>query len=152
MNGSSDPDDSGDGGGALEIGRYTRPFWSALSEGDFLVHECRDCNRAFFPPAPVCPHCGATEVEWVEASGEAELYSFTRQHTAPPGFDAPVLLGLVELAEGPRVLCAIEGEYGDLELGQAVELVATEYDEGFDRGDLSGEAFFAARPVHDRSE
>ena len=127
--------------------RYTLPFWEALSEGRFLVHRCRECSEAFFPPAPVCPNCGDRDVEWYEASGRGRLHSFTRQHTAPPGFEAPRVVGLVELEAGPRLLAPIGADYDSLSIGAAVEVVPTEYDADYDRGPLAEFPFFEALPV-----
>ena len=131
---------------ATTVERYTARFWAALDNGEFLFHRCGDCERAFFPPTPVCPHCGATDVAWETADGMGTLYSFTRQHTAPPGFEPGDVLGIIELVEGPRVLVLVEAAYDDLTIGQTVELVPVEYEAGFDRGDLDGQPYFVARP------
>jgi hypothetical protein len=40
----------------------------------------------------------------------------------------------------------IEGPYESLAIGTDVEIVITEYDEDFDRGELSGYPMFAASP------
>lgn len=130
-------------------GRYSVPFWEALADDRFLVHRCESCASAFFPPAPVCPHCGSQSVEWHEVSGRGQLYSFTRQHTAPPGFEAPLVVGTVELAAGPRLLAPVAAEYDDLAIGTPVEVVATEYDPDYDRGALSEYPFFEAVPSED---
>lgn len=129
-----------------DAGRYTDPFWDALEEDRFLLHRCRDCEEAFFPPAPVCPRCGRTDVAWVEADGQGRLVSFTRQHVAPPGFEAPLALGIVELVEGPRLLAGLPQDAAP-SLDATVELTAVGYDAGYDRGDRSGRPFFAARIV-----
>lgn len=128
-------------------GRYTTPFWEGLSDGRFLVHRCGSCSETFFPPAPVCPHCGGHDVEWHEVSGAGTLYSFTRQHTTPPGFEAPVVVGLVELEAGPRLLVPIDADYEALSIGTAVEVRPTRYDAAYDRGPLEGYPFFEAVPV-----
>lgn len=95
---------------------------------------------------PVCPHCGATDVTWEATDGMGTLYSFTRQYTAPPGFEPGNVLGIIELVEGPRVLAPVEAAYDNLTIGQTVELVIVEYETEFDRGDLDGRPYFAARP------
>lgn len=129
-----------------DAGRYTGYFWDALADDRFLLHRCLDCEEMFFPPAPVCPHCGRTDVEWAEADGRGRLVSFTRQHIAPPGFTAPVALGIVELAEGPRLLAPLVDDASP-ELDAPVELTAVAYDADFDRGELADRPFFAARPI-----
>ena len=127
--------------------RYSVPFWEALAEDRFLVHRCGACASAFLPPAPVCPHCGSRSVEWEAVDGRGELYAFTRQHTAPPGFEAPLVVGTVELAAGPRLLAPVAADYNDLSIGTPVEVVPTEYEPDYDRGALSEYPFFEAVPT-----
>jgi len=121
---------------------YTDPFWEALDEGRFLIQGCDDCGEAFFPPAPVCPACHSEAVAWVESTAEGELYTFTRQHRTAAGFDSPVVLGTVVLAEGPRLLVWMDDDYDDLSIGAPVELRPVEYEGGFDRGRLGAYPFF----------
>jgi len=132
-------------------GRYSMPFWEALAEDRFLVHCCGSCGSDFFPPAPVCPHCGCQSVEWQGVDGRGRLYSFTRQHTAPPGFEVPLVVGTVELAAGPRLLAPVDAEYDDLTIGTPVEVVPTEYDLAYDQGALSQYPFFEAVSTADAS-
>jgi len=124
---------------------YTKRFWDALRSGTFLLGSCDTCQDAHFPPAPVCPHCGA-DADTTAAEGTGTLYSFSRQHRTAPAFDSPITIGTVELAEGPRVLMRIQGAYESLEIGKEVEILVTEYREDYDRGPLSGYPMFAARP------
>ena len=127
--------------------RYTLRFWAALEDGRFLAHGCEACGRTFFPPAPVCPTCGSRAVDWREVDPRGHLYTFTRQHVTPPGFPAPLVVGLTELAAGPRLLAPVGADYDDLRIGAAVELRPTEYEHDYDRGDLSGYPYFEAVPV-----
>lgn len=128
----------------LMVGGYTDPFWEALEEGQFLLQRCPNCETAYFPPAPVCPHCHSETVEWVESSGTGELYAFTCQHRTAPGVPAPVVLCIVELDEGPRLLAQVAADYEDLTLGDRVKLQARAYEDGVDRGRLSDRPFFQA--------
>ena len=127
-------------------GRYSVPFWEALAEGRFLVHCCGSCGSDFFPPAPVCPHCGCQSVEWQEVDGRGRLYSFTRQHRTALGFDSPTVMGIVELDVGPRLLAPVAANYDDLTIGQSVQLDPWPYNHDYDRGDRDGDPFFAAVP------
>lgn len=126
--------------------RYTLPFWEALTEGRFLAHDCAACSTVFFPPAPVCPACGDRAVDWVEVRPRGRLYSFTRQHATPPGFEAPLVVGLVELDAGPRVLAPVAAPFDSLSIGTVVELEPVAYDREYDRGALSDYPFFEAVP------
>jgi len=121
---------------------YTDPFWEALEDDRFLIQACEDCGQAYFPPAPVCPECHADSVEWVESSAEGELYAFTKQHQTAAGFDSPIVLGTVELAEGPRVLVRIDADYDELSIGAPIELRPVEYEGSAERGRLEDRPFF----------
>lgn len=122
----------------------TDRFWDALADDQFLIRRCSDCEEAFFPPGPVCPHCHSKAVSWAESSAVGTVFSFTRQHATAPMFDDELVVGLVELEDGPRVLSAFESPYEDLEIGARVRLAAVEYDQEFDRGRREEDPFFVA--------
>ncbi|WP_246084382.1 Zn-ribbon domain-containing OB-fold protein [Salinadaptatus halalkaliphilus] len=121
------------------------PFWDALEDDRFLLPSCEDCGEAFFPPSRACPHCHATDIEWLESEGVGTLYAFTRQHRTAPGVPSPNVLGIVELEDGPRLLAQFASEYDDLEIGATVTLQTREYAGTVDRGRLEGRPFFEAR-------
>ncbi|MDF9746219.1 Zn-ribbon domain-containing OB-fold protein [Natrinema salsiterrestre] len=126
---------------------YTRPFWESLRDGTVLIHACESCDERFFPPSPICPHCHSTDVDWAETTGRGTLYSFTRTHATATAFDDELVIGLVELADGPKLLAPIDASYDALEIGDDVRIEAAEYDVEHDRGWLEGYPFFAARPL-----
>lgn len=125
----------------------TDPFWEALAEGRFVIPVCGECDEAFFPPAAVCPRCHADSVTWTESDATGELYAFTRQHRTAPGFDSPIVLGIVTLTEGPRLLARIDADVEDLSIGTTVRLVPRPAGDGIDRGRLADRPYFAARLV-----
>ncbi len=49
-------------------------------------------------------------MDWVPLDGNCTLVTFTEVHFAPPQFqaEAPYLLGLADLKEGPRVFAPID--------------------------------------------
>lgn len=124
---------------------YTRPFWESLREGTLLIHSCADCDQRFFPPSPICPHCHSSGVDWAETTGRGTLYSFTRTHATAAGFDDELVVGVVELDEGPRLLAPIDESYDALEIGDRISIEPTEYDADYDRGWLAEYPFFEAR-------
>jgi uncharacterized OB-fold protein len=126
---------------------YTQPFWEGLEEGAILIHACKRCERRFFPPSPVCPHCHATDVEWVETAGRGMLFSFTRTHATAAAFPDELVVGTVELEEGPKLLAPIDEPYSALEIGDPVRIEPTEYEVDHDRGWLEGYPFFTARKL-----
>jgi uncharacterized OB-fold protein len=93
----------------------TAEYWAAARRGVILLQRCGDCGAVLHPPAPVCPGGAGHELEWFEASGRGRLASFTSVvHAVHPAVQdrLPYLIALVELEEGPRIIC-------NLALGQA---------------------------------
>lgn len=97
-----------------EPGRYlpqptpeTQHFWDGAKQGELRLQRCADCSHAYFPPRPFCPACGSRSVGVFAASGKARLYSYVIHHRAPPGFEAPYAIAVVELEEGPRMMTNI---------------------------------------------
>jgi uncharacterized OB-fold protein len=90
----------------------TEPYWAAAKEGKLLIQRCNACERPFFYPRPFCPHCWSDDVEWIEASGRATLYTWSvvRQNDLPPWpTRVPYVAAVVDLEEGPRMLTNVEG-------------------------------------------
>lgn len=97
----------------------TEPFWQACAAGRLTVQRCTACGHHQFYPRPFCLACEATQLGWVDVSGEATIYSITRvrlpvNEDLPP----PYLLALVDLDEGPRLLTNIEAD--DAAIGDRV--------------------------------
>lgn len=87
----------------------TAPYWNAARDGLLRIQRCLTCTTAYFYPRPFCPECGSDDVEWFTASGEATLASYVISERAAPGFEAPYVIAIVELAEGPRMMTNIVG-------------------------------------------
>ena len=87
----------------------TQPFWDGCNQGILRINRCNACNDAYFPPAPICPHCSSTDVKFFDASGEATLYSYTIQQKPPDlwGTQGPRSVALVKLLEGPMLTSSI---------------------------------------------
>ena len=126
---------------------YTEPFWEALRDDTFLIHASEECGARFFPPSPLCPHCHSSAVTWHESEAVGTLYSFTRTHATAEPFDDELVVGVVELAEGPKLLAPIDEPYESLRIGAEVRLEAEPYEVDYDRGWLSSYPFFVARTL-----
>src|SRR3546814_11589420 len=72
-----------------------------------MLQRARGSGAYIFYPRGAEPRTGATDLDWVEASGRGIVYSVTVQRNRPPVPDAS--LALVDLAEGPRMLTRIDG-------------------------------------------
>lgn len=87
----------------------TRHFWDGAKAGKLLLQRCGDTGRVYFPPRPFSPFTGTRNVEVVEASGRATLYSYVIHHRPVPGFTPPYAIAVVQLEEGPRMMTNIVG-------------------------------------------
>lgn len=88
----------------------TQRFWDGCAAGELWIQRCTSCEQHYFYPRMVCPHCSSRDVEWVQASGRATLYSYVISHRPARGFDeVPYVIAVVELAEGPRMMTNVVG-------------------------------------------
>lgn len=104
-------------------------FWAAAAEGRLLIQECPACGHRQFYPRALCTACGASP-EWLEASGRGTVHTFTvvRQQGLPAfRDDAPYVVGVIELEEGPRMMGNVTGcSVDDVAVGMAVRAYAVE--------------------------
>jgi uncharacterized OB-fold protein len=82
-------------------------FAKALREGKFLGLKCNQCSEYTVPPQKVCSQCQSEDMEVVELSRDGEIRTFTVIHIPAEGFEAPYIVALVELQEGPWVTANI---------------------------------------------
>lgn len=87
----------------------TRHWWDGAAAGELRLQRCGACGDAYFPPQPWCPHCASDDVGVFVASGRATLYSYVISQLPAPGFDAPYVIAVVSLEEGPRLLTSLVG-------------------------------------------
>jgi uncharacterized OB-fold protein/acyl dehydratase len=107
-------------------------FWfEGVQDGKLLIQRCTGCERLRHPPGPACPTCGSFDWDTVEASGRGTVYSFTvNHHPEVPAFDYPLAVGLIELAEGVRLVANVIGvEPDEIEIGQLVQVEFTVFDD-----------------------
>jgi uncharacterized OB-fold protein len=84
------------------------PFFAGCREGVLRLQHCGACGGWQFYPRPFCVHCGADGPAWREASGRGRIASFTVVRRALSGaYEAPYVVALVDLAEGPRLMSHI---------------------------------------------
>ena len=89
-----------------------------LDQGRFLLQRCAGCMRHVFYPRELCPHCGATALDWVEASGNGTVHAVTTVRRKPEaGGDYNV--SLVDLDEGVRMMSRVESS-GAVAIGDRV--------------------------------
>ena len=92
------------------VSPWAKPFWDATAIGILKIQKCSKCDMNIFYPRLYCPSCGSKEIEWIEALGTGNVYSFTVvENNAPSAFivDMPYVVAVVELDEGIRMLTNI---------------------------------------------
>lgn len=116
------------------VNRDNAGFWEGVGRHEFLVQRCDTCETLRFPWLPGCNACGSSDWTAVEACGEGTVYSYVVMHhpsfpaftvseETPEGTAGPYAVGLVELAEGVRVISNITGVPQDkVRIGMPVTL------------------------------
>lgn len=96
----------------------TRSFWDAARDGKLLIGRNTRTGKVHYPPRPICPFDDEGEVEYVPASGEGTIYTFSVMRAK-----TPYAIAYVELAEGPRIMTNIVGcDFGSIRIGQKVRV------------------------------
>ena len=81
-------------------------YWEKAKQHELWLRKCEDCGNAYFYPRDISPCCFSKNTSWIQASGNASLYTYAIVHRAPhQGFadEAPFVTAIVELEEGPRM-------------------------------------------------
>jgi len=97
-----------------------KEFFEHLAAGRFMLQRSRSTGGYVFYPRVAEPGTGATDLEWVVASGRGVVYSTTviRQKPPTPNYN----LALIDLAEGPRMMARVEGiAPEDVKIGMPVQ-------------------------------
>jgi uncharacterized OB-fold protein len=115
-----------------------REFWEGAHRGELRIQRCTTCGKHQHYARSLCSHCGADTLEWVTATGEGTVYSFTvvRQQGVPPFNErVPFVVACVDLVEdGARMIAAMPNvDPDDAHIGMRVraEFRATDDEVGF---------------------
>ncbi|GAA1420400.1 hypothetical protein GCM10009601_18850 [Streptomyces thermospinosisporus] len=113
------------------VNRDNAGFWEGVARHRLLIQRCTGCGTLRFPWLPGCNGCGSLEWDTVEASGEGTVYSYVVMHHPPfPAFDPPYAVGLIELAEGVRMIAdVVDVPCDQVRIGMPVRLEFRRYDE-----------------------
>jgi uncharacterized OB-fold protein len=95
------------------------------------ARRCAECGKLSINAA-TCRFCGAEGGEPVDLSGRGRLLSWTVIRVAPARYaaEAPYAIGLLELAEGPRITARLGGAPEHLVAGQPMALIAVDATRG----------------------
>ncbi|WP_405967504.1 OB-fold domain-containing protein [Streptomyces sp. NBC_00015] len=113
------------------VNRDNAGFWEGVRRHRLLVQCCTACDTLRFPWLPGCNACGSPEWDTVEAAGEGTVFSYVVMHHPPfPAFSPPYAIGLIELAEGVRIISnVVDVPYDKVRIGMPVELEFRSYDD-----------------------
>jgi uncharacterized OB-fold protein len=116
-----------------DVGAAGAPFWAAARDHRLVVQHCPRCDRFQHFPRAWCTNCLNEELEFVDASGDGTIYSFTViRRAANPTFAGrvPYVYALVDLDEGVRVTTNIVGcDASDVRVGQRVRVCFEDVDD-----------------------
>ena len=84
----------------------SRPYWDGLKGHRLLFQRCVTCQTLRHYPRPVCDNCFSSEYDWLEATGQGKVYSWTVNHHAfHHAFknEVPFITVTVDMEEGVRM-------------------------------------------------
>lgn len=112
--------------GLTESSPESAEYWAGIACGELRLKRCLRCRRYLHPRRMACPDCYLAGVEWSQASGRGEVYSFSVIHRAPtPALQAiaPYCVGIVLLEEGVHLFTRLIFSPGaEPAVGQEVEV------------------------------
>ena len=95
----------------MEAKLFFREYNENLRQGRLSGLKCSGCGELSAQPRLVCAKCGGLDLEAVELKGGGTIQTFTVNYVAAEGreSEAPYIVAIVELDEGPWVMGNISG-------------------------------------------
>jgi uncharacterized OB-fold protein len=108
------------------------PFWEAAKRGVLMVQRDRATGELQWPPRSRRVPDWEHDVEWVQVSGEATLYTFSVVHRSSHAYmTTPYVLAIVELPGGAYMLTRlVEVDPEEVEIGMPLEVAWEQLDSG----------------------
>jgi uncharacterized OB-fold protein len=104
---------------------FSKAFWDAAREKRLLLQYDPRNKKYQFIPRPTSVYDGRRQLEWREASGRGEIFSFLIASHANPPFrgHTPFAIALVTLLEGVNIMAnVVNCEVNELRIGLPVNL------------------------------
>jgi len=97
------------------------PYFQAAAEGKLLIKKCNACGEVHHYPRALCPFCFSEKVEWVQAKGTGEIYTYSVTRRGGP---VPYCIAYLTLDEGPKMMTNIvDTDLDTIKIGQKVKVV-----------------------------
>ena len=98
-----------------------QPYFDAANEGKLMLKKCNACGEVHHYPRALCPFCWSDKVEWVQAKGTGEIYTYSVTRRGGP---VPYCIAYVTLDEGIKMMTNIvDCDLDAIRIGQAVTVV-----------------------------
>ncbi|HVR48606.1 MAG TPA: OB-fold domain-containing protein [Pseudorhodoferax sp.] len=102
-------------------------FWAAAREGRFMLGHCQACEKVFWYPRALCPHCFSASTGLKAAAGGGTVYSYSVMRRVK----IPYALAYVTLDEGVTVLTnLVAADLDRIRVGMPVELAFVPAEDG----------------------
>lgn len=108
-------------------------WWEQASQDKLVIQRCMACQALRHPPRPMCEKCRSMEWDFIESKGKGTVTSHTTLHHPQfPGYEYPLIMGLIDLEEGTRIVAQISHcKPEELEFGMPVTVLIHEDEDGF---------------------
>lgn len=90
------------------VDRDEAHFYEWCNRRELRIQRCGACGHFRHPPGPACPRCRSMEIDWVQVTGEGEVFTHMVAHH-------PVHAALKEAVPYNVVLVRLDGA-GDVRL------------------------------------
>jgi len=95
-------------------------YFDAAAAGKLMLKKCADCGEHHHFPRALCPFCFSDKVQWVQAKGTGEIYSYSVSRRAGP---IVYCIAYVKLDEGVTMLTNIvDCDLDTVKVGQKVKV------------------------------
>lgn len=105
----------------------TEAYWDGCRKHELLLQRCVECSEFQFYPRIVCTSCLSDKLEWVKASGQGKILTFTvvrRPVSEAYAEDVPYVVALIKLDEGPTMMSnVVECDPESLQIGDPVQVM-----------------------------
>ena len=101
-----------------------QPFYDACARRELVLQHCQHCDHTLFYPRTHCYACQSERLVWEDAIGTGTIASYTVvRRGVSADFEAPYVIALIDLAEGPRMMSQIvDTDTDSLAVGLSVKV------------------------------